>query len=224
MTLFDIIVVIVLGLCFLFSLFKGMVREVFSLAGYAAGYVLAINFQDTLAAAMKDMVTQPIAARIAAFAIIFIAVKFGFTLIGKLIRKSMEGTAVLSLPDRLLGGALGLVKGLVILSILMFPLSLFEDTYDKATQGSVLAPHLEKIVQVVHRTAKERKLLDRLPDFSMDDVKEKLGQMESLDKLSEEVKKAKEKIFNSGDGKPQEDYTPEDKKKLDDLLDILNKE
>ena len=167
MTLFDIIVAVVLSLSFLYSLFKGMVREVFSLAGYLIGYILAINFQDSLAEIMKDVVTHPLAARIAAFVIIFFGVKIGFGLVGRLIRRFIAAAPVLSLPDRILGGVLGLAKGLVILVIIMFPLSLFEDTYKKATQGSVLAPYLEGVIQTVSREVKNREFLDRFPDISV---------------------------------------------------------
>ena len=60
MTLFDIIVAIVLGLCCIYSLLKGAVREIFSLLGYLASYILAINFQSSLAETLKEVVTQPL--------------------------------------------------------------------------------------------------------------------------------------------------------------------
>lgn len=224
MTLFDIIVAVVLSLSFLYSLFKGMVREVFSLAGYLFGYILAINFQDSLAEVMKDVVTHPLAARIVAFVIIFFGVKIGFVLLGGLIRRFMKAAPVLSLPDRILGGVLGLAKGLVILVIIMFPLSLFEDTYKKATQGSVLAPYLERVIQTVSRELKDRKFLDRLPDISVKDIKEKLVQMKNLNKLTKELKEPKDKFTDAANGKPQENYTEEDKQKLDELFNMLKKE
>ena len=81
MTIFDIIVVFILGLFFMFSLFKGMIREVFSFLGYLTGYVLAINYNDELATMLQGMVTQEVMARITGFAIIFIIVKIAVTMI-----------------------------------------------------------------------------------------------------------------------------------------------
>ncbi len=71
MTIFDIIVAVILGFFFLFSLFKGMVREIFSLLGYLAGYILALNYQDELAVWLREIVAQPVIARIVGFVIIF---------------------------------------------------------------------------------------------------------------------------------------------------------
>lgn len=231
MTIFDIIIVVILGLCFLFSLFKGMVREVFSLLGYLTGYVLAINYQDDLALSLKAMLAQPVVARIVGFAIIFFAVRIGFGLMGRFIRKYMVGATVLSLPDRLLGGVLGLAKGLVIVTIVMFPLSLFDDIYKKTTQGSVLAPYLEKIVYVVSQEAHERNLLDKFSKFSIEDVKKKFKQMTDFNKLTQDLKAKKDEILNAVQDKAkkavkdkrQDEYTDEDKSKLKDLLNNLSK-
>ena len=224
MTLFDIIVAIVLGLCCIYSLLKGAVREIFSLLGYLASYILAINFQSSLAETLKEVVTQPIAAQIVGFITIFLGVKFAFTLLGRLILRFVGSGSVLPLFDRILGGMLGLAKGLVILVVIMFPLSLFEDTYKKATQGSVLAPHMEAVIATLSSEVKNRNLLDSLPDISVDGIKEQIDRMENLDKLSQGMEEVKDKIIGGINGKPQEEYTKEDKKKLGELLDSIEKE
>ena len=224
MTLFDIIVAIVLGLCCIYSLLKGAVREIFSLLGYLASYILAINFQSSLAEALKEVVTQPIVAQIVGFITIFLGVKFTFTLLGRLILRFVGSGSVLPLFDRILGGMLGLAKGVVILVVIMFPLGLFEDTYRKATQGSVLAPHIEAVIATLSREAENRNLLDSLPDISVDVIKEQIGQMENLDELTQGMEEMKDKIVGGINGKPQEEYTKEDKEKLDELLGSIEKE
>ena len=137
MTTLDIIIIIVLGLFYLLSWFKGLIRETFSLLGYLGGYIFAINYNAELAEFLQGMVSQEIMARIAGFAIIFIVVKivvaliifvvvkFLFGLLGRIIRQFINGSKVLTLPDRFLGGIVGLCKGLVFIAIIMFPLSLF---------------------------------------------------------------------------------------------------
>ena len=241
MTIFDIIVVLVLGFFFLFSLSKGMVREVFSLLGYLTGYVLAINYNDELAIKLQGMVPQEILARIAGFAIILIIVKIivaliiFFTakyilgLIGRLIRRFMDGSTVLSLPDRILGGVLGLFKGLVVIAIIMFPLSLFEDISEKVTQGSVLAPHFEKMVHIVSRGSYEGNLMDNIPKLSVNDIKNRFKRMNGLEELMQEMNTKKDDLLKSAQDlvvkeKSQENYTDEDKNKLNDLLNTLSKE
>lgn len=218
-----------------------MAREVFSLLGYLAGYVLAINYNDELAVTLQGMVTQEIMARIAGFAIIFIlvkivvaliiffAVKYILDLFGRLIRRFLDGSTVLSLPDRLLGGVLGLIKGLVVIAIIMFPLSLFEDSYKKVTQGSVLAPHFEKIVHFVSQGSYKDNLMNKIPNLSVNDVKKRVKQMGDLEKLAHEMNTKKDDLLKSFQDlvvkeKTQENYTDEDKNKLNDLLNTLSKE
>jgi len=241
MTIFDIIILFILGLFFLFSLFKGIVREVFSLLGYLTGYVLAINYNDQLAVMLQSMVAQEIMARIAGFAIIFIIVKvivaliiffitkFILGLLGRLIRQFMDRSTVLSFPDRILGGVLGVFKGLIVIAIIMFPLSLFEGSYKKVTQGSILAPYFEKIVNIISRGPYELNLINKVPKLSVNGVRERLQKMGDFEKITQEIKTKKDNLVNSVQGlvikeKSQENYTDEDKNELNDLLKTLSKE
>ena len=239
MTVFDIVVIFILGSFFLFSLFKGMVREVFSFLGYLAGYVLAINYHNELAIILQGMVTKEIMARIVGFTIIFIVVKITvaliifftvkiiFGLLGRLVRGFMDGSAVLSFPDRVLGGVLGLLKGLVIIAILMFPLTFFEDNYKKVTQGSVLAPYLEKIIHIVSQESNKNKLFEKIKSFPVDDVKNSIKEMGDLEKFTKEVTTKKDELSKFVQDlvlteKTQENHTDDDRKKLNDLLNNLS--
>ena len=81
-----------------------MVREIFSLLGYFVGYVLAMDYYEEFATTLQSMISQEIMARISEFAIVFTVLKISvalfiifivkiiFGLLGRLIRKSVEGT------------------------------------------------------------------------------------------------------------------------------------
>ena len=218
-----------------------MVREIFSLLGYLAGYILAINYNEELATALQDMVMQEIMARIAGFAIIFIVVKIAvaliifftvkvtFGLLGRLIRRFIDGTTALSLPDRILGGCLGIFKGLIIVAVIMFPLALFENSYKKVTQGSVLAPYFEKFIYAISQETYEKNLIDKLPKLSIDDFKKTINKMSDVESLTQEIKSKKDDLLKMVKGavlkeKNQEKYTDKDKSELNDLLNTLSKE
>ena len=238
MSAFDFIVTSILGLCFLFSFYKGMVREIFSFLGYLTGYILAMDYYDELAGTLQAMVSKEIMTRISELTIVFIVikiavalfiffiVKIAFDLLGRLIRKSFEGSSVISFPDRIIGGALGILKGLVIIAIIMFPLSLFQGGYETVTHGSVFAPHLEKTIYMVSQKSYGNKIFDITPDISIDGLQKKFKQLGDLDKITEDMKSKKDKLLNSIQGavnneeKEQilEKYTKEDKNKLNDLL------
>ena len=242
MSLFDFFIIVVVGICFLYSFSKGMVREIFSLLGYLVGYVLAMDYYDEFATALQSMVSQEIMARISEFAIVFTVVKILaglfivfivkviFGLLGRLIRKSVEGTLAISFLDRIVGGALGGLKGLVIIAIIMFPLGLFSGGYEKVTQGSIIAPYLEKIISLASQESYIDKFLDFTSEISVDGVQEKLEKMGDLNVITQDIKHKKEELLDMIQGEikkrpeegPMDNYTKEDKNKLNDLLETFS--
>ena len=219
-----------------------MVREIFSLLGYLMGYVLAMDYYEEFATVLQSMVSQEIMARISDFAIVFTVVKILvglfiifivkiiFGLLGRLIRKSVEGTLAISFLDRIVGGALGVLKGLVIVAIIMFPLGLFSGGYEKVTQGSIIAPYLEKIISLVSQESYVDKFLDFSSEISVDEVQEKIKKMSDLNTITQDIKNKKEEflgtiqegIKNKPEEGAMENYTKEDKNKLNDLLETFS--
>ena len=238
MTIFDFFIIFIIGICFVYSFSKGMVREIFSLLGYLVGYVLAMDYYEEFATALQSMVSQEIMGRISEFAIVFTVVKILvglfiifivkiiFGLLGRLIRKSVEGTLAISFLDRIVGGALGGLKGLVIVAIIMFPLGLFNGGYEKVTQGSIIAPYLEKIISLVSQESYIDKFLDFSSEMSVDGVQEKLEKIGDLNTITQDIKHKKEELVDVIQGGikniPEEgamdNHTKEDKNKLNDLL------
>ena len=219
-----------------------MVREIFSLLGYLMGYVLAMDYYEEFATVLQSMVSQEIMARISDFAIVFTVVKILvglfiifivkiiFGLLGRLIRKSVEGTLAISFLDRIVGGALGVLKGLVIVAIIMFPLGLFSGGYEKVTQGSIIAPYLEKIISLVSQESYVDEFLDFSSEISVDEFQEKIKKMSDLNAITQDIKNKKEEflgtiqegIKNKPEEGAMENYTKEDKNKLNDLLETFS--
>ena len=238
MSLFDYFIIFIVGFSFVYSFSKGMVREIFSLLGYLVGYVLALDYYEKFAIFLQSMVSQEVMARIAEFTIVFTVVKILvglviifivkviFGLLGRLIRKSVEGTLAISFLDRIVGGGLGFLKGLVIVAIMMFPLGLFSGGYEKVTQGSIISPYLEKIISLVSQESYIDKILDFSSEMSFDGVQEKLEKIGALNEITQDIKHKKEELLDAVKGKiknsPEEDamdnHTKEDKDKLNNLL------
>ena len=215
-----------------------MVREIFSLLGYLVGYVLAIDYYEEFAIFLQSMVSQEVMARIAEFTIVFTVVKILvglviifivkviFGLLGRLIRKSVERTLAISFLDRIVGGGLGFLKGLVIVAIMMFPLGLFSGGYEKVTQGSIISPYLEKIISLVSQESYIDKFLDFSSEMSFDGVQEKLEKIGALNEITQDIKHEKEELLDAVKGKiknsleedAMDNHTKEDKDKLNNLL------
>ena len=142
----------------------------------------------------------------------------------------MGGSIAISFPDRIGGGALGILKGFVIVAIMMFPLSLFRGGYERVTQGSLITPYLEKVFSVANQESFSEKFLDLTSDMSVDSIQGKLKKMSDLNTITKDIEIKKDelldniKILTKKELKEEamEKYTEEDKNKLNDILETFS--
>jgi len=225
MPLFDSLTAIVLFISLIYSIVRGMVREIFSLLAYIGGYFLAITFRGDVSANIDQYISNSTASDIISFGLIFFASVFGISLLGKGIQKLIHSAPGLSTLDRLFGGILGIAKGLVIIIILMFPLKYFPDLNNQITKDSFFAPHLNNLSQILSSGVNSDLFIENFPSINLGGIKENIKNWKGLDKLAQDLKN----ISNGSDkpeelkGEPQDKYTKEDKNKLNDLLLSLDK-
>ena len=242
MSTFDYAIIFITSICCLFSFYKGMVREIFSLLGYLVGYVLSIDYYEEVTSILQSMLSKEIMVRISEFSIvftivkilvaifIFFTIKFSFDIVGRLIRRSVGGSIAISFPDRIGGGVLGILKGFVIVAIMMFPLSLFRGGYERVTQGSIITPYLEKVFSVASQESFSEKFLDLTSDMSVDSIQGKLKKMSDLNTITKDIKIKKDELLDNVNiltkkeqkEEAMEKYTEEDKNKLNDILETFS--
>ena len=242
MSTFDYAIIFITSICCLFSFYKGMVREIFSLLGYLVGYVLSIDYYEEVTSILQSMLSKEIMVRISEFSIvftivkilvaifIFFTIKFSFDIVGRLIRRSVGGSIAISFPDRIGGGVLGILKGFVIVAIMMFPLSLFRGGYERVTQGSIITPYLEKVFSVASQESFSEKFLDLTSDMSVDSIQGKLKKMSDLNTITKDIKIKKDELLDNINiltkkelkEEAMEKYTEEDKNKLNDILETFS--
>ena len=107
----------VLALSVVVGLWRGLVFELMSLVGWVVAYVAAQLFSPQLAAHLPSgMLGLPGSALSlgAGFALTFIGVLIAWSLLARLLRLLIHATP-LTLVDRSLGAAFGLVRGAVLL-------------------------------------------------------------------------------------------------------------
>lgn len=118
---------------------QGFFHEAFGLAGLVVGYLLAAWQYPRLAAWFEPHLKAPWLGEIAGFLIIFLAVVIVAGILGRIVRWAMK-EAGLSVIDRTLGALLGLLKGVLFVSVILMGMTAFTPT-SRALEGSELAPY-----------------------------------------------------------------------------------
>jgi len=117
------VVDIVISVCLLYGLIKGIIKgffvEVASLIGLVAGVYGAIHFSHFVKEYLYESISwKPEYISLTAFAVTFIAIIIAISLLGKLLTK-IANFAALGMLNKLLGGLFGMLKVGIILSILL---------------------------------------------------------------------------------------------------------
>ena len=228
MTTFDVVVYSLLGLSVIFSLFKGFVKEIFSLLSYLGGYLMASKYQGVFSQLIMESIPSKPIAKLIAFAGIYIMTAIIISLMGRIARGFIMSATQLSGFDRLVGGFVGFAKGIIIVVVLTFPLQFFPEVSKKLMKDSQTAPHLAKVLAFVNQNPEALNIRKKLTDFNMDGMKEKFEELKEMKEMAgkfEDLKKSFPNMEgNSKNGeKPQDQYSKEDIQKLTDILKSVDK-
>ena len=131
---------------------NGLITEVFTLASLLLGVYLAVHFTDKIAGYIHNDAAQLIAC-----VVIFGGVLLGGYLGAHLAKKI---SFIPDLLDKIGGMAFGFTKVLIICSLILIGLQAIDNKRviltDKATQGSLLYPYLDKTATfIVQRNQSE---------------------------------------------------------------------
>jgi membrane protein required for colicin V production len=135
----DWIIVIVIAVSVLQAAISGFFHEAFGIAGLILGYLLAAWNYERLAARYAPYLKSMWLGEIAAFLVIFLAVALVAGLAGRVVRHIVK-EAGLSFVDRILGGALGLLRGILMVAVVLMSMAAFTPT-STWLEGSQLAPY-----------------------------------------------------------------------------------
>jgi len=139
MTAADWVIVVVIILSVIQAAISGFFHEAFGIAGLIFGYLLAAWNYQRLAARFAPHLKSEWLGEIAAFLIIFLAVMVLAGIAGRITRHIVK-EAGLGFFDRILGGALGLLRGGLMVAVVLMSMAAFTPT-SQALEGSELAPY-----------------------------------------------------------------------------------
>lgn len=114
----DYVFLAILVLSALFGLFRGLVREVLALVGWALAFWAAWKFGPQVAELIGPRISTEALRMGAAYAAVFFAVLIAAAVVGYLIARFVNATG-LAATDRILGFAFGLLRGLAVLVLIV---------------------------------------------------------------------------------------------------------
>jgi membrane protein required for colicin V production len=117
----DLVVISILALATARGLWRGLVREAFSLAALAAAILAVWQLGATVTEALDARLgatLPPVAVQALAVAGLALATLVAVAVIGRIVRRSVQ-LAGLGLFDRVAGGCVGALEGVLVASLLL---------------------------------------------------------------------------------------------------------
>jgi membrane protein required for colicin V production len=112
-TIFDYVVLFILVSSVVISTMRGLVKEILSLVGWVAAFIVANAFGAKLAPMLPSVIPGEALRLIVAFIALFLGVRVLMGLLALAIGALIEASGM-TLADRGLGGLFGLGRGIVI--------------------------------------------------------------------------------------------------------------
>lgn len=118
MTVFDYVVIAILGLSILLSVVRGLVREVLALLAWVVAFVAANFFAGPLAALLPSGIANVEVRLLIGFGVAFVVVLLSMSLLALSASRLVKNVG-LGVEDRVLGGVFGLARGMLVIMVLV---------------------------------------------------------------------------------------------------------
>lgn len=114
---YDILIIGVVAAGFLYGFFKGIISELFAIAGLVAGFIVAMKYSFLIQPHLLRFVRGETAAFVVGFLLLFLLTAAAIVMVGILFKKAIKFIH-LSWLDRLIGGIVGIIKGVVVVGLI----------------------------------------------------------------------------------------------------------
>jgi membrane protein required for colicin V production len=114
----DIVILAIIAISLVFGIFRGFVREAFSLVGWFSAYLVARLFHEPLANMLVHYISTPSLRMVTAWGVLFAATLLLSIIAGYMVMSLMDAAGVRGI-DRFLGAIFGLVRGLILVLVLL---------------------------------------------------------------------------------------------------------
>ena len=148
MTGFDYVVLAIIGFSVLLSCLRGLSHEVLSLAGWLVSAWLAFHLAGLATVYVPDSVSSPAFRYLTALVIIFVVSWLGCLTLRLMVLQFLRFTG-LTLLDRVLGMAFGLVRGFLLVLLLVLLGGLTPLPHSELWHNALFRPVFERAAMLV---------------------------------------------------------------------------
>ncbi len=114
----DIVIIATVALCFGLGMISGLIWQVAGIVSLFAGVVATIFLGPMVSQALGRWIQNPTLARMAAYIAVFSLASMGIRILATVFAKMLERFKMKKL-DRLLGGAVGILKAILISAVMV---------------------------------------------------------------------------------------------------------
>jgi membrane protein required for colicin V production len=139
MSTLDIIFLVLIGASVIYSLIRGLVREIFSFLAVILGFFTASWGSAAMATWLRRWIEHETLAQILGFAILFVLVAFCISLLGKVLSRLLKKMD-LGWADRIGGAAFGFLKATLLVAIILLVLTAFLPPKSRLLSDSQVSP------------------------------------------------------------------------------------
>lgn len=150
MNVLDIVLISILALFFVIGIWRGLIRQLFSMIAVIGGLVVGFIFYNVAATQILkyELTDDSSVAAVLGFILIAVFYYIIIQIIAWLLTK-MIGTLKLGWANRLAGGALGILIGIVVSHIAVIGLTFFVSKEDSMLQNSKVLPYVKKGYEII---------------------------------------------------------------------------
>lgn len=142
----DLVLLVILAVTALFGIMKGFIRQIIGILAVVVGLILAVNYYSHASNFFIRWIDNRTITHFMGFIVIFIIVLCLGGVLSFLFSKAMKGP--LKFVNHVLGGGLGLLKGILICGVVVFAMLVFPFNKD-ALKKSFLAPYCLQVNKAV---------------------------------------------------------------------------
>jgi membrane protein required for colicin V production len=149
MNAFDYVLIVVLIAFTLTGALRGFVLEALSIVLWPVAAFVAWALADQAAGIFKSLISDQQLRTVAAFVLVFLLVFIVGTIVVYLVHRALPLRGVLRKPNVILGAAVGLLRGGIIIVIVFLVAGITSLPQRPWWRESMLAPHFQKVAAAV---------------------------------------------------------------------------